>query len=47
VQGALANGVTKDELQEILLHAMVYSGIPRGVEGFRAAEEKLKEMGLE
>jgi 4-carboxymuconolactone decarboxylase len=47
VQGALANGVTKDELQEILLHAMVYAGIPRGVEGFRAAEEKLKEMGLE
>jgi hypothetical protein len=26
---------------------MVYSGIPRGVEGFRAAEEKLKQMGLE
>lgn len=47
VQGALANGVTKDELQEILLHAMVYAGVPRGVEGFRAAEEKLKEMGLE
>lgn len=47
VQGAIANGVTKAEIQEILLHAMVYSGIPRGVEAFRAAEEKLKEMGLE
>lgn len=47
VEGAIANGVTKDEIQEILLHAMVYSGIPRGVEGFRAAEEKLKQMGLE
>jgi len=46
VQGAIANGVTTDEIQEILLHAMVYAGIPRGVEGFRAAEEKLKEMGL-
>jgi 4-carboxymuconolactone decarboxylase len=47
VEGAIANGVTKDEIQEILLHAMVYSGIPRGVEAFRAAEEKLKQMGLE
>ncbi len=37
----------KEEIQEILLHAMVYAGVPRGVEGFRAAEEKLKEMGLE
>ena len=47
VQGAIANGVSKEEIQEILLHAMVYSGVPRGVEGFRAAEEKLKQMGLE
>lgn len=46
VRGAIANGVTTDELQEILLHAMVYSGIPRGVEAFRVAEETLKEMGL-
>ena len=47
VRGALANGVSKDEIQEVLLHAMVYSGIPRGVEGFRSAAEVLKELGLE
>lgn len=47
IEGAIANGVSKDEIQEILLHAMVYAGVPRGVEGFRAAEEKLKQMGLE
>ncbi len=46
IEGAIANGVSKDEIQEILLHAMVYAGVPRGVEGFRAAEEKLKQMGL-
>jgi 4-carboxymuconolactone decarboxylase len=46
VRGALANGVTQEEIQEVLLHAMVYSGIPRGVEGFRSAEEVLREMGL-
>ena len=47
VRGAIANGVTKLEIQEVLLHAMVYAGIPRGVEGFRSAAETLKEMGLE
>lgn len=47
IQGGIANGVTKDEIQEILIHAMVYAGVPRGVEAFRAAEEKLREMGLE
>jgi 4-carboxymuconolactone decarboxylase len=45
VRGAIANGVSVDELQEILLHAMVYSGIPRGVEAFRVAEATLKDMG--
>lgn len=47
VRGAIANGVSKDEIQEVLLHAMIYSGIPRGVEGFRSAAEVLKELGLE
>ena len=46
VRGAISNGVTKEEIQEILLHAMVYSGVPRGVEAFRAAEETLKDMGI-
>jgi 4-carboxymuconolactone decarboxylase len=46
VRGALANGVSKEEIQEVLLHAMVYSGIPRGVEGFRSAEEVLKELDV-
>jgi 4-carboxymuconolactone decarboxylase len=47
VRGAIANGVSKEEIQEVLLHAMIYSGIPRGVEGFRSAAEVLREMGLE
>jgi 4-carboxymuconolactone decarboxylase len=47
VRGAIANGVTKDELQELLIHAMVYAGIPLGVEAFRTAEATLKDMGLE
>lgn len=44
VQGAILNGVTVDELQEIILHAAVYAGLPAAVDGFRIAEEVLREM---
>jgi 4-carboxymuconolactone decarboxylase len=39
LRGALNNGVTKTELQEILLHASVYCGFPAAVDAFRAAAE--------
>ena len=45
VKGALKNGVTVDEIKEILLHATVYSGIPCGLEAFKAAHEVLKAEG--
>jgi 4-carboxymuconolactone decarboxylase len=47
VRGALANGVTKDEIRELLMHSIIYCGIPRAVGAFRAAAEVLKEMGQE
>lgn len=47
VRGALANGVTKEEIGEVLRHAMVYCGIPLGVEAFRSAAEVLQELGLD
>lgn len=37
VRGALNNGATPAELQEVLLHAAVYCGIPTAVEAFRTA----------
>ena len=37
--GALNNGVTKDEIQEVLLHTTVYAGFPAGLEAFRVAKE--------
>ena len=43
--GALANGVTKEEIREILLHAMLYAGIPAALEGFRTAAAVLEEAG--
>jgi len=32
VRGALANGVTEEELRELVLHAQLYCGIPAAVE---------------
>jgi 4-carboxymuconolactone decarboxylase len=45
VRGALNNGVTVDEIKEVLLHATVYCGIPAGLDAFKAANEVLKETG--
>jgi 4-carboxymuconolactone decarboxylase len=42
VRGALNNGVTKDELQEIFMHASVYCGFPAAVDAFRAASEVIE-----
>ncbi|HQS08872.1 MAG TPA: carboxymuconolactone decarboxylase family protein [Xanthobacteraceae bacterium] len=47
VRGALNNGLTKEEIVEILLQVGVYCGIPAAIDGFRTANEVLKEMGLD
>jgi 4-carboxymuconolactone decarboxylase len=39
VRGALNNGATEAELQEVLLHAAVYCGVPAAVDAFRSAAE--------
>jgi 4-carboxymuconolactone decarboxylase len=44
VRGAVANGVSKDEIREIFLHAGIYCGIPAAVGGFRAAREVFDEL---
>jgi 4-carboxymuconolactone decarboxylase len=45
VKGALANGVSVDEIKEVLLHATVYCGIPAGLDAFKAAHDVLKAEG--
>ena len=47
VKGAINNGVTKDELREVLMHSAIYCGIPAAVDGFRNASAVLAELGLE
>lgn len=44
VRGAINNGLTKDEIKEILLQVGIYCGVPAMVDSFRIAREVLKEM---
>jgi 4-carboxymuconolactone decarboxylase len=39
IRAALANGVTREEVSEILLHANVYCGAPAAVDAFRMMRE--------
>jgi 4-carboxymuconolactone decarboxylase len=39
------NGVSVDEIKEILIHVTVYCGTPAGRQAFLAAHGALKEAG--
>jgi 4-carboxymuconolactone decarboxylase len=43
VRGALTNGATVEEIQEVLLQTAIYVGVPAALESFRVAEKILKE----
>lgn len=47
VRGALRNGCTVEEIQEVLLHSTVYCGMPSGVEAFRSAKEAIEAWQAE
>jgi 4-carboxymuconolactone decarboxylase len=47
VRGAINNGLTKEEIREVLLQTMIYCGVPAAVSAFRAAREVFKEMGID
>ncbi len=44
VRGAINNGVTEQEIQEVLLQTAIYVGVPASLESFRIAEGVLKEL---
>jgi len=44
LKGALTNGVTKEEIREVLLQVAIYCGIPAGVDAFRIARETFAEL---
>ncbi len=41
VKGALSNGVSVEEIKELLIHATVYCGIPAGLEALKAAAHRV------
>ena len=45
LKGALNNGVTPDEIKEVLLQAAVYAGVPAANTAFHIAADVLKEAG--
>ncbi|HTP95267.1 MAG TPA: carboxymuconolactone decarboxylase family protein [Burkholderiales bacterium] len=46
VNGALNNGLTKDEIMEVFLQVAIYCGVPASLDAFRVAREVFKERGL-
>ena len=46
IRGALANGVTKDEILEIIMHTGFYTGFPQAVAAVGVALDVFKKAGL-
>jgi len=46
VRAAISNGVTADELREVLLHTSVYAGVPAANSAFAIAQQVLAELGV-
>ncbi|BBK29565.1 4-carboxymuconolactone decarboxylase [Stella humosa] len=47
INGALNNGVTKDEIMEVFLQTAVYCGVPASIDSFRIARDVFKERGID
>ena len=43
VKAALRNGLTPDEIGEVILHTAVYAGVPKANSAFAIAQEVLAE----
>lgn len=46
VNGALNNGLTKEQIGEVFLQTAIYCGVPAAVEAFRSAREVFRERGV-
>ena len=44
IRGAINNGASIEEIQEVLLHSLPYCGAPAAQEAFRAALEVIQDM---
>ena len=46
IKAGIANGLSKQEIQELLLQVAVYLGMPAGLSSFRLAKKAFDEMGI-
>ena len=46
LRGAINNGVTKDEIKEIILHCAVYAGVPPANHAMKEAQAVFAEMEI-
>ncbi|MFJ6376232.1 4-carboxymuconolactone decarboxylase [Pseudarthrobacter oxydans] len=46
VRGALNNGVSREEIQEVFLQTAIYVGVPAALESFRIAESVFQELNV-
>ena len=46
LKGAINNGLSKDEIREILMQTAIYCGVPAAIDSFRCAKEVFAEMGI-
>lgn len=47
VRGALRNGVSREEIGEVLLQAAIYCGVPAAISAFRQAREVFEAVDAE
>lgn len=47
VRAALNNGLTVDEIKEVILHSAIYAGLPAANSAFVEAVEALKSCGID
>ena len=47
IRGALNNGLSKEQIREVLLQVGIYGGIPAAVDSFRIANEAFAEIEAE
>jgi 4-carboxymuconolactone decarboxylase len=45
VKAALRNGLTPEQIQEVLLQVAIYAGVPAGNRAFAVAQQVLEEQG--
>jgi len=46
INGALNNGLSKEQIREVFMQVAIYCGVPAAVESFRCAKEVFKERGV-